>query len=266
MIAAEEIQKDLNCRRFGKKIFSFQSIDSTNNRARVLAVGGEREGTLVVAEEQTAGRGRQGRTWVASAGENLMFSLILRPGIPPDKLNILPLGIAVAVAHGVQRFTSLPVYCKWPNDLLLHGRKFAGILMESALNTRGFEYVIVGIGVNVNQETFPDPLQQRATSLALHAGHHLDRIGLLRAILESLEKEYDSYDSGGIENILPSWLALAPIIGKRITAEMQGVTVSGTVSGISSGGGLQLHTDAGDLTLLAGDVTILDMESYAPRN
>jgi BirA family transcriptional regulator, biotin operon repressor / biotin---[acetyl-CoA-carboxylase] ligase len=266
MLEADEIRKGLNCRRFGRRILTFQSVDSTNTIARTLAANAEQEGTLVVAEEQTAGKGRQGRTWLSNPGENLTFSLLLRPTIPSERISLLPLGIAVAVARGIRRVSSLPVYCKWPNDLLLHGKKVAGILMESAMGARGFDYVVVGIGINVNQLSFPEPVRQRATSLALDAGHTLDRTSLLRAVLESIESEYDTYAAGALDTILPSWLSLAPIIGKRITADMQGATVTGTVRGISSDGGLQLHTDAGDLTVFAGDVTILDMESYAPGN
>lgn len=266
MISPGEVQKDLNCARFCKKVYSFETIDSTNSCARALASNGAAEGTLVVAESQTAGRGRFGRAWVAEAGENLIFSLVLRPDIPPDQVNLLPLVIAVAVARGIRRAVSLPVYCKWPNDLLLHGKKFAGILLESAFGRPGVEYVIVGIGINVNQRIFPENLRARATSLALEGGQPVNRLRLFHAVLEALEQEYDTFSSSTDQDILSAWLSLAPIIGKRVTADMQGVVVSGTVSGISPDGGLQLHTDAGAITLFAGDVTILDMESYAPRN
>jgi BirA family transcriptional regulator, biotin operon repressor / biotin---[acetyl-CoA-carboxylase] ligase len=266
MIEAQELQSGLNCHRFGRKVYSFQTIDSTNTFARSLAARGEEEGALVIAEEQTAGRGRQGRTWSSNIDENLTFTLLLRPEIPNGKINLLPLGIAVALTQGIRRLTSLPVLCKWPNDLLLMGGKVAGILMESALSSRGFEYVVVGIGINVNQRKFPEHLRTRATSLALHAGHAIDRVALLRSVLQSIESNYETYTSGGLDAIVPSWLSLAPMVGKQITAAMQGTTVAGTVLGLSADGGLQLRTDAGDLTLFAGDVTILDMESYAPRN
>jgi len=266
MLDAAELQKNLNCRRFGAKVHVFDSIESTNTYARTLATTGAAEGTLVLADEQTAGRGRLGRRWVANAGENLTFSLILRPATPPDQINLLPLAIAVALAHGVRRATSLPVYCKWPNDLLLHGKKCAGILMESSLGNRGLEFVVVGIGINVNQRVFPETLRSRATSLALHTTHPLNRISVLRTVLETLEQEYDSVASNGHRSTVAAWLELAPVIGKRVSADLQGVTVHGTVIGIAPDGGLQLHTDAGDRTLFAGDVTILDMESYAPRD
>ena len=266
MIDAQELHRGLNCHLLGRKVYCFQSIDSTNTYARMLAARGEEEGTIVIAEEQTAGRGRQGRAWASRAGENLTFTLILRPRIPTEKISLLPLGIAVAVAQGIRQCTSLPVVCKWPNDLLLDGGKVAGILMESVLGPHGPEHVIVGIGINVNQKEFSGPLLQRATSLAARTGTIVDRTALLRAVLESIEKDYATYASGGLDTILPAWLSLAPMVGKRITVALQGTTIAGTVLGVSADGGLQLQTDAGDITLFAGDVTILDLESHAPRN
>jgi len=266
MISAADLKQGLKCSRFGERIHSLERIDSTNTFARSLAADGAAEGTVVVAEEQTAGKGRQGRRWLANRGENLTFSLILRPSILPNFINLLPLGVAVAVAHGLQHATSLPVYCKWPNDLLLRGKKVAGILMEGVYGRGELDFVVVGIGINVNQVTFPVEVNPRATSLALHLEAPVNRIALLRSVLESLEEEYDAMSSAGFQNILPAWLELAPMIGTRISADMQGTTVTGMVSGVTPEGALVLHTEAGDRTLFAGDVTILDMESHAPRN
>ncbi len=266
MIEAKEIVRGLECSRFGRKAYTFETIDSTNNCARTLAECDAPEGALVFAEEQTAGKGRSGRTWVARPGENLTFSIVLRPAFPPEQINLFPLGVAVAVAEGIHRSTGLTVECKWPNDLMLAGRKCAGILMESALAGNGFAYIILGIGINVNQREFPEALRERATSLALHAGHDLDRTGILQGVLGSLERAYDTYTASGFQGVLPAWLARAQMIGARVAVDMQGSIVNGTVTGISPEGGLQLHTATGDLTLFAGDVTIVTMDPYAPRN
>jgi BirA family biotin operon repressor/biotin-[acetyl-CoA-carboxylase] ligase len=266
MINSIDIRKGLRCKRFGITVYSFESIDSTNTCARSLADCDSPEGTLVIAEVQTAGKGRLGRTWIADPGQNLTFSLILRPGCSPAQINLLPLGIAVAVAEGVHATTGLKPFCKWPNDLMLGGKKCAGILMESALGGNGVEYVILGVGINVNQRVFSPGLQNRATSLALQTGNEVDRLAVLRAVLESLEQNYEMYSVSGFDKILPAWLERAPMIGAQITADMQGTIITGTVTGVSSEGGLQLHTDAGDHTLFAGDITIVNMESYAPRN
>jgi BirA family transcriptional regulator, biotin operon repressor / biotin---[acetyl-CoA-carboxylase] ligase len=266
MIDASALKQGLKCARFGHTVHSLDTVDSTNTFARSLAENAASEGTLVVAETQTVGRGRLGRKWISGPGENLTFSIILRPGIAPDRISLLPLAIAVGIAHGVIASTRLPVSCKWPNDLLVGGRKFAGILLEGSINSDGLAFVIVGIGINVNQTAFPEDLSAKATSLALQAGQPIDRLSLFRTILESLENDYDGFISTGFASVLPAWLELAPIIGTRVTADLQGSVITGRVTGLSPDGGLQLHSDAGDHTLFAGDVTILDMESYAPRN
>jgi BirA family transcriptional regulator, biotin operon repressor / biotin---[acetyl-CoA-carboxylase] ligase len=266
MIDASELKKGLKSMRWGRDIHSLERVDSTSTFARSLAEKGADEGTLVVAESQSAGRGRLGRKWISGSGENLTFSIILKPAIPADRLSLLPLAIAVGLARGVNASTNLPVSCKWPNDLLLGTRKFAGILMEGSINGDGLAFVILGIGINVNQTSFPEDFSARATSLALHKGHPIDRISLFRNILEILESDYDRFISTSFASVLPEWLELAPIVGTRITVNHQGSVITGTVIGLSPEGGLQLHSDAGEYTLFAGDVTILDMESYAPRN
>jgi BirA family transcriptional regulator, biotin operon repressor / biotin---[acetyl-CoA-carboxylase] ligase len=266
MIDASELKHGLKCIRFGNIVHSFETVDSTNTLARSFADEGANEGTLVISEKQTAGRGRLGRRWISRSGENLTFSLILKPRIPPDKIGLLPLAIAVGIAHGIVASTNLPVRCKWPNDLLIGGRKFAGILMEGSINGDGLAFVVVGIGINVNQTAFPEDLSSKATSLALTAGRPIDRISLFRNVLVSLEKDYDEFISTGFASVLPAWLELAPIVGTRVAADHQGLVITGRVTGLSPEGGLQLQTDSGDHTLFAGDVTILDMESYAPRN
>jgi BirA family transcriptional regulator, biotin operon repressor / biotin---[acetyl-CoA-carboxylase] ligase len=266
MIDVNVLKKGLNCRRFGRTVHVFEEVDSTNIRARELASQGSAEGTVVLAERQTAGRGRLGRYWVSAPGENLTFSIVLRPEILPERGGLLPLATAVGVAGGIINATKLPIICKWPNDLLIAGKKLAGILMESALSPTGFQYVIAGIGVNVNQTAFPDGLDRKATSLALQTGHAIERHALLRHILESLEHTFETFAADGFSSVVPAWLALAPIIETRVTAENQGEIITGTVTGISPDGGLQLQSDAGERTLFAGDVTILDMEHYASRH
>jgi BirA family transcriptional regulator, biotin operon repressor / biotin---[acetyl-CoA-carboxylase] ligase len=266
MIDARALKQGLKSRRFGQVVHAFDTIDSTNVYARNLAANGAGEGTVVVAEVQTAGKGRLGRKWVSAPGESLTFSLLIRPVIPPERASLLPLAVAVGVAHGVNQATGLPVCCKWPNDLLLGGKKVAGILMESALGARGLQYVVAGIGINVNQTVFAPELHPRATSLALQAGHPFERLDLFRQILECLERDYEAFAAGGFDNVLAAWLELAPIIGTHVTADQQGERISGRVTGLSPEGGLQLQSDAGDHTLFAGDVTILDMEHYAPRH
>jgi BirA family biotin operon repressor/biotin-[acetyl-CoA-carboxylase] ligase len=266
MSTTREPRREGSSPRFGSKVYTFQTIDSTNNCARVLAGCWAEEGTVVIAEEQTAGKGRLGRTWLATPGENLTFSIILRPDLPSEEMNLLPLFVAVGIAAAVESVISMKVQCKWPNDLLLNGKKFAGVLMEGAVSNNAVDFVVVGIGINVNQTLFPPELAGRATSLRLATGAPIDRDALFRAILLSLETEYDALSASGFHQVLPRWLSYAPIVGRQVTIAQGGSVLHGTVKGISKHGGLILETGGEQRVVFAGDVTILNMEPYAARN
>jgi len=263
MFSSESLQSGLQTVNFGKKVYSFETIDSTNTCARALAGCWADEGTVVIAEYQTAGRGRLGRTWVASAGENLTFSLVLRPVIAPDAMNLLSLLVAVGISRGIEEHTGVRVFCKWPNDILCSGRKLAGILLEGSLAGDRVDAVVAGIGVNVNQQTFADELATRATSLSLETGTVIDRSELFKALLRSLEEEYRTQAESGFKNVVTRWLEHAPLIGRRIAVANNGSVIEGTVRGISNGGGLIVSSQHGEQTFIAGDVTIVDMEPYA---
>jgi BirA family biotin operon repressor/biotin-[acetyl-CoA-carboxylase] ligase len=259
MYNEQALRKDLKTQLFGSKIYTFDTIDSTNNCARALAGCWANEGTVIIAEQQTAGKGRLGRAWQANPNENLTFSIILRPKLPPEALNAFPLYVAVAVADAVERTTKLHVDCKWPNDLLIRGKKFAGILLEGSVKQSAIEYVVIGIGVNVNQQTFAGELQKTATSLRLEARSELDRTRLFRDILGSLEQHYALLNSRGFENILSRWLARSTMINKEISVSEHGQVISGVVKGVSPDGGLILKSNGLTRTLFAGDVTIVGM-------
>jgi BirA family biotin operon repressor/biotin-[acetyl-CoA-carboxylase] ligase len=266
MISSLRLRKGLRTARFGRKIYTFESIDSTNNCARALAECDAAEGTVVVAEHQTAGKGRLGRSWTSSRGENLMFSVVLRPDVGAGSVNLLSLLSAVAVADGVEQITGVGAECKWPNDLLAGGRKLAGILLEGSLSGSELDYVIAGIGLNVNQTDFPPEIRERATSLALLTGSPHDRTQLFQEILARLESLYDTCRREGMSAILPLWMERAKMFRRRITVAHDRRVLRGTMQGLSPDGGLILHTDGEEHILFAGDVTILEMEPDAARS
>ncbi len=257
MLSEREIRRGLKTKSFGNKIYTFDTIDSTNNCARALANVGAPEGIVVFSEEQTAGRGRLGRTWVSKPAENLMFSLLLRPQIPPESLNLLPLYVGVAVAQAIEKATNLKVECKWPNDLLINNHKVAGILIESALSKSKVDFVVIGVGINVNQREFPPDLMQKATSLSLETKKQVDRAQLFREILAVLEQHYAKSSATGFQSVVPFWQERSTIINKPITVSQSGTVVSGIVKGLSKEGGLVLRVNGSEKTLFAGDVTIL---------
>jgi len=259
MYTEKTLRKGLRTRVFGNKIYTFDSIDSTNNCAKAVAGCGAEEGTVVIAEKQTAGRGRLGRLWQANPNENLTFSIVLRPKLSAEAVNLIPLYVAVGVARAVEHVTKLSVDCKWPNDLLVNGKKFAGILIEGSFKQNAVESVIVGIGINVNQQSFSPDLQSKATSLRLETNTEIDRRALLSETLASLEELYKTINSNEIQSIITLWLSRSTMINKPISVSQEGNVISGIVKGLSKEGALVLQSNGTEKKLFAGDVTIVGM-------
>ena len=266
MLEAPALHKGLKTKRFGRKIYTFETLDSTSNCARAIAACGAAEGSVVIAEEQTEGRGRRGRQWHSDPGRNLMFSLILRPDVPPEKMNLIPLYAAVALAEAIQKETDLKVDCKWPNDLLIRGKKIGGILLEGALTRNTIEYLIMGIGLNVNQEEFPPELSPIATSLKIEAGKELDRVGLFHTLLRTLEERYHSLSALVPESLVSAWLSRSPMLNKPVSVLQDGRQMTGIMTGLSKEGGMILSVDGTDHILHAGEATILTGPSDASRH
>ena len=229
-------------------------VDSTQNLARDLARDGAPEGTIVIAESQTAGRGRLGRQWHSPAGCNLYCSLVLRPPLPPIAVPTFALVVGLAVADAVQALLGARAALKWPNDVLLDGRKVAGILTELDAEIERVRYVIVGIGVNVNTEAFPADLATRATSLRLAAGHPVDRARFTGGLLAALEARYRRFLADGFAAMRPEWEASAALTGKEVRVTAPEGEVSGRVVGVDDDGALRLAGPRGELRVVAGEV------------
>lgn len=247
----------LTTRSFGRVIRGFGSVDSTNNVAAAWAAEGAPTGSVVLAEFQTAGKGRMGRTWSAAPGKNLTFSIILRPTILPGLFGLIPLMAALAVAEAVDPFTTpISPEIKWPNDLLLEGRKCGGMLLESQTMGSTPSTVILGIGLNVNQDEFPSELASHATSLLLATGRMIDRAALLASILFQLERYYArlSDDASAVRMAYTERLSQ---LGDTVTFRLSQTnrTVEGVIEGITETGGLILRTNTGIQTFHAGEIT-----------
>ena len=194
----EEVLQGLKTGVFTGPVHYFETLDSTNDLAKALAVQGAPEGTVVVAEAQTSGRGRLGREWDSPPGVGLYVSLVLRPMLPPMELPQITLTTAVAVVRAVRRVAGLAPGIKWPNDLLLNGKKLGGILTEMETESDRIRHVVVGLGLNVNNPGFPPELAATATSLALEAGRTFSRVNLLQAWLEEFEALYEPIFTPGV--------------------------------------------------------------------
>ena len=260
MISQSQIRRDLRTSLFGKKIFTFETLDSTNNCVKALANAGLDEGLIVVSEYQSAGRGRLGRTWESEEGKNVLFSLLLRPPETIAALNLLTFYIAVGISDAICSVTGLNIECKWPNDLTIGGKKFCGILLEASSQQTLTEFVVAGIGINVNQTSFGDELQGKVTSLIQHCEKELDRAALLQECIRCLEKRYLRLPVDGFEDILETWKSRCTMFNKPIRVDHHGTTINGSVKRLDSDGALVVVSEGKEIRLLAGDVTVIETQ------
>ena len=253
----------------GRSLHFFESIDSTNVYAARLAREGVAEGTVVIADAQTGGKGRLGRNWVSPPGVNLYLSTILRPDKPASFAPQLSLLAAVAVAEAISQQTELAPSIKWPNDVLVAGKKVCGILTEMQAQRKDLQQpqaVVVGIGVNVNAplSAFPEELHDKATSLRLMSGEPIDRVAFTACLLTHLEKLYILWLEEGFPVVKSAWEGhAAELLGKPITVAAPDGTISGTALGIDQDGALLIQDEQGEShaeprRVLVGDVTVVD--------
>ena len=257
MCSKEELSDGLTTRVVGNKIFVFETIDSTNACARTLGDVDTPEGAVVVADFQTNGRGRLGRMWISEPESNLLLSVLLRPTVNVELAGLLTLYASAAVARAIEKCISEPVECKWPNDLLLHGRKFCGILLENSFQQSGLGYTVVGVGINVNQRALPPEIAVKATSLALETGKEYDRRTIFQAVLRELDVLYESARKGDFALIVAEWTKRCQMFGKSVTIQQHDHMIEGTALRLNHDGGLIISTKGGVQTVYAGDVTLI---------
>jgi BirA family biotin operon repressor/biotin-[acetyl-CoA-carboxylase] ligase len=231
-------------------------LDSTQRLARELARGGADEGTTVIAERQTAGRGRLGRHWHSPPGLNLYCSVVLRPALGPAAVPRLALIAGLAVVDAVREVAGLAGALKWPNDVLLDGRKVAGILTEMEAEVERVHFVIAGIGVNVNAADFPPDLAGKATSLRLAGGQPVDRAAFAAGLLAALEGRYRRFLAAGFAAMRSEWEACSALTGKEVRVTAPEGEVAGRVLGVDDDGALRLAGPRGELRVVAGEVTL----------
>ena len=234
--------------RLLRPIVRVATVDSTQRVAFELAEGGAADGTVVLADTQTAGRGRRGRAWQDAPGDSLLMSVIVRPRLRVADLSKLSLAAAVAVAEAIAKTTDLDARLKWPNDVLVSGRKLAGILLESRIERE--PTVVAGVGINLRQRTFPAELAFTATSIDLEGGRAVSREELLEAILDAFDQWRTLLERAGFAPLRERWLALADTIGRAVTVgEHAGVAVD-----LSTDGALVLRQETGLRHVFSGEI------------
>ncbi len=258
-LRALELRPLLNTHDMGQVLHCFESIGSTSDQAKALADDGAAHGEVVVAEGQTEGRGRRGRGWVMAPGRNVAFSAILRPtNLPTARAPELTLVASLAVCDALRR-AGVEAGIKWPNDLLVGGRKIAGILTELAAESDQVHWVVVGVGVNVNarREDFPPELRDQATSVLLERGQPAPRALFLAAVLTLLEEWYDRHAEEGFEPIREAWKARSVTLGREVMVQLDGREVVGRAEALDPTGALLVRTAAGVERITSGDVALL---------
>lgn len=259
LLEADKLMSQLSTSLIGNSVHVFDSVDSTQNMALQLVQQGCQEGTVVIAEEQTSGRGRMGKSWFSPKGKGIWMSIVLKPQIPLKQTAQLTLLTAVALCRTLNELLHLEVGIKWPNDLLIQGKKISGILLESSGEDDRLNYVIAGIGIsaNMSREDFPEALTDVATSLRLESGQLIDRSLLICRFLEQLEKLYLLYLQQGFSPIRTLWEALTITLNRKIKVHTREGLMEGTALSIDDAGALTVKTDNGEtMKLYSGDIQL----------
>ena len=266
-----ELEETLRDISFVKDIVYFDSIDSTNNEAKRIANGGCLEGTVVISGSQTAGKGRMGRTWLSPNGTGVWMSVVLRPDLPPHKIQLLTLLVSCAVFDAIKQL-GIDAGIKWPNDIILDGKKVCGILLEMNSEADKINYICAGIGINVSQSEndFDTDISKTAISLRMHCKKHniiIDDIGrcdIIKSVLVKLSDYYDAFKKGKYEFILNEWKNRNITIGKQVRVIHNGKECEGTAVDINLNGSLLVKLNNGETSAVSsGDVSIRGIMGYS---
>lgn len=249
----------------GREIIHFDEIDSTNNYAKKIANDGCSHGTIIVSEKQTMGRGRVGREWKSYNNEGLWFTIVLRPDLEPENVQIVTLAASVAVVEGILETQGIVCGIKWPNDIILDDCKLGGILTELSAEPGHVNYVVVGIGININQDsnTFEDEIKNRATSLKIHTGKHVSRVRVLESILTRFEDIYRIVLQGNAKEIIDKWSRYSVTLGKEVKIRFKNIEYNGLAQSVASDGKLIVKCNDGVIReISAGEIQIRGLLGY----
>lgn len=265
VLSKEEMESRIETRTIGKCVEYYAETDSTNIRAKQAAGQGAVHGTLFVADRQSAGKGRRGRSWDSPKGTEIFMSLLLRPQFVPDKAPMLTILMAIAAAEAVRDKTDLEVKIKWPNDLVIGGKKICGILTEMSAEIDYIDYVVVGVGVNVNRKEFPEELREKATSLLLEGKVSIKRSELIAEIMQRFETLYEAFEKEqSLRFVQQRYNEQSVNCGRRVTVLEPKRNWDGIALGINEAGELLVENEAGEIcTVYAGEVSVRGIYGYA---
>lgn len=241
----------------GKNLIVLDSVNSTNDYLKKLGNEGCENGTVVAAREQTRGKGRLGRTWQSKKDDGIAFSVLLRPNVAPSEVSAITPLAGLAVCKAIREYTKLDCVIKWPNDIIIGRKKLVGILTEMSAEFDAVEYVITGIGINVDHTSFPEEIAFKATSLLLETGRHIDKNEFLACVLEHLENEFVKNNLELTPTALSEYTDLCATVGRSVTFQRGTRRISGMAVGVSEHGELKVMMSDGTICLVnSGEVTV----------
>lgn len=269
ILSKSEIASRLHTKWAGRKLYYVDFTGSTNTDAKRYAEEGEPHGTTVVADMQTAGKGRRGRKWESPSGINAYFTILLKPSFAPDKASMLTLVMALAVAEAIEEVTALPVGIKWPNDIVINKKKVVGMLTEMSTTPEmdEIQYVVVGVGINVNMgsaEEFPEEIRQTATSLKLESGRQINRAVLIEHILTRFEHNYERFEQTlDLSGLMDAYQRRLVNVGAQVRVLDPAGEYVGISRGINQTGELIVEREDGSVTnVYAGEVSVRGIYGY----
>lgn len=264
VMSEAEISSQLHTGWAGSKIVYFDETDSTNIRAKDFGEKGGVHGMLIVTDKQHAGKGRRGRTWDSPPGESIYMSILLRPRIAPDRAPMLTLVMGLSVAEGIRRITGAKAGIKWPNDIVINKKKVCGILTEMTTEMEYINYVVIGVGINVNQRQFPEEIANTATSLYKETERAYKRSELIAAVLERFEENYEKFlETGDLSGIKEAYNAVLVNCGREVVVLEPGNEYRAAAEGINENGELIVRmADGKKRRVFAGEVSIRGIYGY----
>lgn len=264
LIREEEIQNGLTTTCFGRQIIYYDEVDSTNTRAKAAAEADGIHGSLFVADAQTAGKGRRGRSWGSEKGISIYMTYLLKPDIDISCVSRLTLVAALAVAKALQEIDGIEPQIKWPNDVVVNGKKICGILTEMSSEGMDISYVVVGIGLNVNNKEFPEELSEKATSLWIETGIEHNRSGIIASITNYFEYYYQQFIAAqNLEPMLADYNALLVNRDKRVVVLDKDSRQEYTAIALDKNGGLLVRDDDGNVqSIISGEVSVRGVYGY----
>lgn len=264
VLGESEIKSRLDTRWAGQKVYFYDEIDSTNTQAKRLAEDGAPSGTLVVSDCQVKGKGRRGRTWESPRASAIYMTLMLRPQILPERASMLTLVMGLSVVQAIRSVLHIETSIKWPNDVVLNRKKLVGILTEMNAQMDYIEYLVIGIGINANMGSFPQELQDKATSLQIELGHPVNRAELVAATMKCFEENYEIFEkTQDLSGLMEAYHAVLANYNQPVRVLEPGNEYSGVARGINKKGELLVERDDGSVkTVYAGEVSVRGLYSY----